>query len=573
MRYRVSALAVLGVAALAACSDEPGTLAPHAGPPDPGWPPVTAAAIDADAFCDGSTIPVAECEALVTLYNDTNGPSWEGSSGWGVAADPCDWGGVVCDGGHVTRLWLEENNLVGPLPAELADLSEVVELRLYGNDFSAGSLPPELGTLAKLEHLVLSFTGIAGPIPPEYGDLTSLVRLVLGGNPIGGTIPSALGNLTNLEDIYLDFAELTGTIPAALGDLASLRRLALHGNALTGTIPAELGNLTNLEELDLGGNPDGARNRLTGPIPASLGDLANLRELNLQRNDLTSIPASFWNLTTLEVAWLAGNQFTGSLPGAVGNLVNLETLSLQGNSFSGSIPPELGTLTRLEDLFLTDNDFTGSIPAELGALPEINTLTMARNALTGTIPPELGSLGESLVVLDLSDNALEGPIPTALAQIPDLAILYLHGNDLAGQVASAVAAWGEDITSCRWVPGNDGLFIPDLDEYRALDTDGDGMICLLPFASAEEIGEDAIEEIEDLVPDPLNEGLANALTSKIANAIAKAAKGQFQAAINQMQAFVRQLEDMVANGTLTQGEADPFIERAEALIQIWEEEL
>jgi hypothetical protein len=69
--------------------------------------------------------------------------------------------------------------------------------------------------------------------------------------------------------------------------------------------------------------------------------------------------------------------------------------------------------------------------------------------------------------------------------------------------------------------------------------------------------------------DVLNEGQANALKAKIENAIAKAASGQYNAAINQMSAFITQLNDMIANGTLTAEQAAPFLEQAEFLIAIW----
>jgi hypothetical protein len=40
-----------------------------------------------------------------------------------------------------------------------------------------------------------------------------------------------------------------------------------------------------------------------------------------------------------------------------------------------------------------------------------------------------------------------------------------------------------------------------------------------------------------------------------------------------MQSFLNQLENMVATGTLTAEQAAGFIEQAEALIEIWTEEL
>ena len=56
----------------------------------------------------GAAIVPLERDALVALYNATNGPLWLGVSGWHSHAsggDPCgSWTGVACslDGLHVT---------------------------------------------------------------------------------------------------------------------------------------------------------------------------------------------------------------------------------------------------------------------------------------------------------------------------------------------------------------------------------------------------------------------------------------------------------------------------------------
>ena len=36
-----------------------------------------------------NTIPTAECEALVALYNNTNGDNWIDNTEWLQSADPC----------------------------------------------------------------------------------------------------------------------------------------------------------------------------------------------------------------------------------------------------------------------------------------------------------------------------------------------------------------------------------------------------------------------------------------------------------------------------------------------------
>lgn len=132
-----------------------------------------------------------------------------------------------------------------------------------------------------------------------------------------------------------------------------------------------------------------------------------------------------------------------------------------------------------------------------------------------------------------------------------------------------MAQVGSGITCDFQAFGNEGLYIPDAPAYREADEDGDGEICSVGFTPADDIGEDAVEDIDDLVPAVINEGQANALETKIENAMEKAAKGQYAAAINQMQAFIGQLNGMVADGTLTPAQAEPFMDQAESLIAIW----
>ncbi|MCL4805140.1 MAG: hypothetical protein KJ046_12640, partial [Anaerolineae bacterium] len=103
-----------------------------------------------------------ECEALVALYEQTNGPEWSNHSGWLALRNPCRWYGVECarrsqpDGPayEVTGLWLGGNGLEGPLPAELGDLAALRTLNLYDNRLT-GPLPAALGQLGQLEELWL----------------------------------------------------------------------------------------------------------------------------------------------------------------------------------------------------------------------------------------------------------------------------------------------------------------------------------------------------------------------------------------------------------------------------------
>ena len=449
---------------------------------------------------DGSV--ASDRAALVALYNATGGPGWIARTNW-LSGRPLDeWFGVITDSaGRVAELVLWDNQLTGPIPAELGDLTNLRVLYLGFNELT-GPIPAELGNLTNLNELYLSGNQLTGPIPAELGNLTNLSNLDLGGNQLTGPIPAWLGNLTNLVYLGLIGNELTGPIPAELGNLTNLRQLYLDSNRLRGSIPAELGDLTNLSNLDLGGN------QLTGPIPAGLGNLTNLNELDLSVNQLTGpipawlgnltnlswldleakqlkgpIPVWLGNLTNLEYLFLGFNELTGPIPAELGNLTNLSWLYLGGDQLTGPIPAELGDLTNLVELGLWENQLTGPIPAELGNLTNLGGLYLWDNQLTGPIPAELGNL-TNLYELDLSGNQLTGPIP---AELGNLEHLDLSGNELTGpntaddggSVASdraALVAFYNATKGASWITRTNWLSGRPLDEWHGVTTNSDGRV-------------------------------------------------------------------------------------------------
>ena len=83
------------------------------------------------------------------------------------------------------------------------------EGRVIGLDLAGlglnGRIPPELGDLASLEHLNLSYNTLTGDIPPELGGLDNLFSLRLAGNDFHGCLPRELRRLRSydIEDGFI----------------------------------------------------------------------------------------------------------------------------------------------------------------------------------------------------------------------------------------------------------------------------------------------------------------------------------------------------------------------------------
>lgn len=178
---------------------------------------------DSGSFTICAYDPSAPCHpkynALLDLYNSTNGPLWTDKSGWedGAAGSDCDvclWYGVTCDGsGNITNINLSNNNLTGTLPSNIGDI---------GNN---------------IDQLVFYLNNLTGFIPSSITSLTDLDVLDLGSNNLTGTIPTNIGNLTNLNTMYLDYNNIVGELPASISSISGLSTFWINNNNISGCFP------------------------------------------------------------------------------------------------------------------------------------------------------------------------------------------------------------------------------------------------------------------------------------------------------------------------------------------------
>ena len=429
-------------------------------------------------------LPGSDRAALEAFYRATGGGDWTNNTNWLSAAPLGEWYGVDVDkSDRITYMELQNNNLTGQIPADIALLDSLLILSLNDSTLT-GPIPPAIGLLRRLRDLNLGGTRVDGPLPPEMGNMTGLDFVYLSGTRLSGPLPETLANLdvgqiyigdtglcvprslstwyaslddssgdplpcipeTPDRDVLVTLYDATGgprwqrkgnwltkgSLNTWMGIVTDeegyVTEIFLARNNLTDSIPPQLGNLTRLEVLALYGN------NLTGRIPPELGKLTKVRYFSLSSNNLEGpIPPEIGSMVSVDTMYLFGNQLSGPIPATFGNLAALEHLSLFENELSGPLPAEFGNLKKLKTIWLTDNQIEGPLPPELGDMTSLENLSLSENQVSGALPAELGKL-QALKKLGLNKNQLSGPIPPELGDMASLEDLTLSRNRLSGSI-------------------------------------------------------------------------------------------------------------------------------------------
>ncbi|KAI3464816.1 hypothetical protein Pfo_021479 [Paulownia fortunei] len=431
----------------------------------------------------------SDLETLLKLKSSLVGHSGSGLHDWAAPPSPsssahCSFTGVTCDAddrvtslnvtnvplygtlppeigllNKLVNLTLVADNLTGPLPMEMSNLTSLKYVNLswnvfngafpgemvlklaelevfdvYDNDFT-GNLPAEFVKLKNLKFLKLAGNYFSGEIPEIYSEFESLTHLALQGNSLTGKIPAGLARIPNLLELYLGyFNTYDGGIPPEFGSISTLQLLDLGMCNLTGEIPPSLGNLKHLHTLFL------QVNNLTGQIPPELSGLMSLMSLDLSINNLSGeIPESFSKLKNLTLINLFQNKFQGPLPGFIGDLPNLEVLQIWNNNFTLGLPENLGRSGRLMLLDVTKNHLTGTIPKDLCKGGRLKTLILMENYFYGPLPEEFGEC-KSLTRIRIKKNFLNGTIPAGFFSLPSLDMLELDDNIFNGELPEEISA-------------------------------------------------------------------------------------------------------------------------------------
>jgi len=184
-----------------------------------------------------------EREALVALYNATDGPHWKemsstlggrdiSTANWCTEKPLSQWYGVEMGGdGHVMYVRLSDMNLTGSLPEEIGDL-------VYCQEF------------------IVSDNHLSGTLPSRIGDMQALKSLQAGGNMLSGELSSSTlsGLASKMKMISLQGNSFTGTFPQWIGDMPAQCNFWLQDNCLSGVVPEKVQNHPKWGSMSLDGS-------------------------------------------------------------------------------------------------------------------------------------------------------------------------------------------------------------------------------------------------------------------------------------------------------------------------------
>ncbi|XP_059663727.1 leucine-rich repeat receptor-like serine/threonine-protein kinase BAM2 [Cornus florida] len=248
-----------------------------------------------------------EVEALLKWKNSLLSSN-NSITSWSVTdfKNHCNWTGIVC---HSTKT--------------------VSEINLFDSNLNGTLTQFNFTSFPYLTHFNLSSNQLNGPIPFTIGNLSMLLVLDLSNNNFEGIIPSEIGWLTELG--YLGFCNnnLSGSIPYQVSNLQKVWHLELGFNHLETPDWSKFSGMPMLTHLNF------SSNELTSEFPNFIIHCPNLTLLDLSYNHFTGqIPELlFTNLAKLKYLILSSNSFEELLSSNISKLLKLKDLDLGDNQF------------------------------------------------------------------------------------------------------------------------------------------------------------------------------------------------------------------------------------------------
>ncbi|KAG5410679.1 hypothetical protein IGI04_006998, partial [Brassica rapa subsp. trilocularis] len=264
-------------------------------------------------------------------------------------------------------LYMSSNVLRRGMPTSLSNCSRLLDLHLYTNPLGGG-VPSELGALdnigrlSQMTGLILTANNFSGSIPATLANISTLQELRMEFNSLTGSIPPSFGKQQNMQTLALH-ANYFGSYSDGdlrffnalsngthLLSLSNLTELSPGENHISGSVPRDIGNLIHLQTLQLYGN------LLSGPIPTSVGKRSGLGSHSSKSVECDYTSGDHANSSPCSPRYII------EIPDIRG-LVGLKRVDLS-NNISGSIPGYFSSFPLLEYLNQSNNNFEGRVPTK-----------------------------------------------------------------------------------------------------------------------------------------------------------------------------------------------------------------
>jgi hypothetical protein len=158
------------------------------------------------------------------------------ATNWYANADECQWQGVTCSAGQISKIELMNQGLAGSIPADVGLWNSISVFRVFTNGLR-GSLPSSIGRWTGLTNFFASNNQLNGALPSVIGKWTALKIFTVLGNQLGGSLPSTIGAWTGLTEIYLRGNQFTGAVPKSVSNWTALEMAYFNSNSFTGIMP------------------------------------------------------------------------------------------------------------------------------------------------------------------------------------------------------------------------------------------------------------------------------------------------------------------------------------------------
>lgn len=355
-------------------------------------------------------VPQIEKDALIALYNATDGPNWNNNENWNSALPVDSWYGVKTNNGHVSGIYLYNNNLTGILPADMVNLSQIEHVRVSNNNLY-GAIPDLTGLSNLTGFTIWNNNFQFGDFENEFNDYITLT-----------TSNNGFFNYSPMNKVETEIV-----VDIVAGSNYSYNMPTISGTGITYQwykndviLPGETGqtlNITNAQLSDAGNYTCKA----SSPI---------ITDLTIDRNTIyiydTVLPSDKTALIALYYAtdganWTNNTNWNTSAP-----VYQWYGVEMEGN--------------RVTSIDLNYNNLVGTLPLQIGDLDALKKLTLSSNQISGNIPIETGGL-LNLTNLNLRGNQLTGNIPNSFSNLNLMVYFYIDGNQLSGDIPNVFLGW------------------------------------------------------------------------------------------------------------------------------------